>query len=61
MEDKDRMDDLETVVPPEEAREEPEEEKKYVPRPRWQLIMAWVLIAIVILGVINICWWQMTI
>ena len=26
MEDKDRMDDLETVVPPEEAREEPEEE-----------------------------------
>ena len=61
MEDKDRTDEIDAVVPPEEARKEPEEEKQYVPRPRWQLIMAWVLIAIVILGVINICWWQMTV
>lgn len=30
----------------------------YAPRPRWQVVMAWVLLGIVILGVINICYWQ---
>lgn len=36
---------------------EPEKEK-YSPRPKWQLILAWVMIAIVVLGVINACYWQ---
>ncbi len=36
------------------------EEKPYVPRPKWQIVMAWVLLAIVILGVINLCYWQIT-
>lgn len=34
--------------------------KPYAPRPKWQIIMAWVLLCIVILGVINICYWQIT-
>jgi hypothetical protein len=34
------------------------EKQPYVERPRWQIIMAWVLLAIVILGIINICYWQ---
>ena len=40
----------------ERQQEEPE---PYVPRPRWQLVMAWVLIAIVVLGIVNLCYWQM--
>lgn len=34
--------------------------KPYMPRPRWQIVMAWVLIGIVVLGIINICYWQIT-
>ena len=34
------------------------EPEPYVPRPRWQLVMAWVLIAIVVLGIVNLCYWQ---
>ena len=37
-----------------------EKNKPYTPRPKWQVIMAWVLLIIVILGVINICYWQLT-
>ena len=40
---------------PDHVEEEPQ---KYVPRPRWQLIAAWILIGIVVLGVINVCYWQ---
>ena len=32
----------------------------YIPRPKWQIVMAWVLFAIVVLGVVNICWLQIT-
>ena len=35
-----------------------EEHKPYVPRPKWQVVMAWVLLGIVILGVLNICYWE---
>lgn len=38
-----------------QAQKEP-----YVPRPKWQIIMAWALFAIVVLGVINICWLQIS-
>lgn len=36
------------------------QKEPYIPRPRWQIVMAWVLFAIVVLGVINICWLQIT-
>ncbi len=37
----------------------PEEDKPhYTPRPRWQVIFAWVLFGIVVLGVLNICYWE---
>ena len=39
--------------------ERQEEKQEYVPRPRWHIVMAWVLIAIVVLGIINLCYWQM--
>ncbi len=32
----------------------------YVPRPRWQIVMAWVLLAVVVLGIVNLCWIEMT-
>ena len=35
-----------------------EEHKPYEPRPKWQVVMAWVLLGIVILGVLNICYWE---
>ena len=41
-----------------EERQEPEE--KYTPRPWWHVAMAWVLLAIVVLGIVNICYWQIT-
>ena len=41
-------------------RQEEERSQKYVPRPRSQVIIAWVLLAIVILGVINLCYIQIT-
>lgn len=40
-------------LPQEEVSEQtPAEEKpKYVPRPKWQLALAWVLLAIMVVGV----------
>lgn len=35
-----------------------QEREPYTPRPKWQIVMAWVLIAIVVLGIINLCYWQ---
>lgn len=34
------------------------QEEPYVPRPKWQIVMAWVLFGIVVLGIINLCYWQ---
>lgn len=39
-------------------RERESEKQVYVPRPKWQLVMAWVLIGIVVLGIINLIWMQ---
>jgi len=32
----------------------------YVPRPKWQIVMAWALFGIVVLGIVNLCWLQIT-
>ncbi len=34
------------------------QQNPYVSRPKWQLVFAWVLFGIVLLGIINICWLQ---
>ncbi len=34
-----------------------EDKPHYEPRPRWQLIWAWVLIAIVVVGFLGYCYW----
>ncbi len=34
-----------------------EEKPHYEPRPRWQIIWAWVLIAIVLVGFLGYCYW----
>lgn len=34
-----------------------EEKPAYEPRPRWQIIWAWVLIAIVVVGFLGYCYW----
>ncbi len=36
------------------------ETEPYVPRPKWQIVMAWVLFGIVVLGIVNLCWLQIT-
>lgn len=43
---------------PDPVLQEPEEKHPYVPRPRWQVIMAWVLFGIVLLGILNLCYWE---
>lgn len=30
----------------------------YTPRPKRQIILAWVLIAVVVFGVLGMCYWQ---
>lgn len=34
-----------------------EEKPAYTPRPRWQIVFAWVLIAIVVFGFLGYCYW----
>ena len=43
-----------------EAERLPEhyEPEKYTPRPKWQIALAWVLFAIVVISIINICYWE---
>lgn len=35
-----------------------QQEGDYTPRPKWQIVMAWVLAGIVVLGILNLCYWQ---
>ena len=35
-----------------------QEPEKYTPRPKGQVIFAWVLLGIVIASVLNICYWE---
>jgi hypothetical protein len=41
-------------------REKEAEKRVYTPRPRWQIVGAWILLIIVVLAVINVCYWQIT-
>ena len=41
-------------------REKEARKNVYTPRPKWQIIGAWILLAIVVLGVVNVCYWQIT-
>ncbi len=34
------------------------EQKPYTPRPKGQLILAWVLIAVVLFGFLGTCYWM---
>ena len=38
-------------------RNEKEQRGEYTPRPKHQIVLAWVLIAIVVLGVLGMCYW----
>lgn len=50
---------LESIRREYERRQEPEQ-KPYTPRPKWQIVMAWVLFGVVVLGILNLCYWQFT-
>ena len=39
-------------------RNEKERQGEYTPRPKHQIELAWVLIAIVVLGVLGMCYWE---
>lgn len=45
--------------PIEQPREEPviEEKPHYVPRPRWQLVLAWILLILMVIGVAGYYYW----
>ena len=40
------------------AHAQPEEKSPYTPRPKSQIVLAWVLIAIVVFGVLGMCYWE---
>lgn len=42
----------------EQKQTQPKEAPDYVPRPRWQKIVAWALIGVLILGIAGMCYWQ---
>lgn len=44
----------ETESAPEEAREE---KPQYVPRPRWQILIAWILVILMVIGVAGYYYW----
>ena len=39
--------------------QQPEQKQSYTPRPKSQIILAWVLIAEVVLAILGSCYWQM--
>lgn len=39
-------------------QQQPQEKKPYTPRPKYQLVIAWVLIAIVIFAFLGTCYWM---
>ena len=39
-------------------RNEKERQGEYTPRPMHQIVLAWALIAIVVLGVLGMCYWE---
>lgn len=43
---------------PEHYESPVQEPEKYTPRPKWQIALAWVLFAIVVISIINICYWE---
>ncbi|MCI6729862.1 MAG: hypothetical protein SOY32_04710 [Candidatus Faecousia sp.] len=45
--------------PIEQPQEEPviEEKPHYVPRPRWQLVLAWILLILMVIGVAGYYYW----
>jgi hypothetical protein len=38
--------------------QETEEKKHYTPRPKSQVVMAWVLLGVVIFAVLGMCYWE---
>ena len=59
MQDERTTESLESAKTEYERREE-EAKQKYVPRPKSQLVLAWILLIIVVLGIINLCYIQIT-
>lgn len=44
----------------ERAQKETEPEKGYTPRTRYQIVLAWILLAVVLFAIGGMCYWQMT-
>ena len=41
------------------AHAQPEEKHPYTPRPKSQIVLAWVLLAVVLFAIGGMCYWQM--
>ncbi len=44
---------------PQESSAE-ESEISYTPRPKWQLLLAWILVAVLLLGILGSYYWMMS-
>ena len=40
------------------SHSEQPEKQEYTPRPRYQTVIAWVLLAVVIFAILGSCYWQ---
>lgn len=47
--------EMETETPEQLPQEQPAE--RYVPRPKWQLILAWILLALMVVAVAGYYYW----
>ena len=41
------------------AHAQPKEKRPYTPRPKSQIVLAWVLLAVVLFAIGGMCYWQM--
>ena len=41
------------------AQQQAPEQEGYTPRPKWQLVLAWILAVIVVFAFLGTCYWMM--
>ena len=39
-------------------RQQEDKQKKYCPRPKSQIVMAWILLGVVIFAILGMCYWE---
>jgi hypothetical protein len=42
----------------ESLRQQEKEQKHYTPRPKSQIVLAWILLGVVIFAILGMCYWE---